>query len=191
MCRPTLLWLAARWPHAGHALSASAPHARQVTRIAAVAGVIALLATAAPSSAGSEPSTVDTWTIPGCVVTLTNTFVAAHGHAGAHWHTDGAVTCTGSQLDAEERVDLTRNDIPIAKSFVRASCNVSSLELCDAVHAASDTAYRKPRADWRARLVLFVRGPLSVPAWKQTPECVIDIPSFETICTFVGRVTRR
>ncbi|MDQ1700511.1 MAG: hypothetical protein QOG34_2374, partial [Frankiaceae bacterium] len=38
------------------------------------------------------------------MVTLTKTFVAAHGHAGAHWHTDGAVTRTGSQLDAEERV---------------------------------------------------------------------------------------
>lgn len=156
----------------------------------AVAVVVALTATAAPARA-SEPSTVDTWTIPGCVLQLTNTYVAAHKHHPAHWHTDGTVTCTGSQLDTEARIDLTRNGTSVPSSFARLACTVTALELCDVVDVSHDTKYYGPRANWRARLVVFLRGPLSLAAAAASAECVVDIPSFETICTFVGRATKR
>lgn len=162
-------------------------------------GVTALLlacvqpaATAAPGSApGTAPGSVDTWTITGCDIRLANTFVAAHKHVAAHWHTDGTATCTGTQVDAEVRIDLMRNGVSLPDSFARGSCSLTSLKPCAVVDVAHDTTYRKPRANWRPRLVLFIRGPLSVVTDLLSDYCVVDVPSFETICTFVGRTTRQ
>jgi hypothetical protein len=186
-------WLAAQWPPNGHALGASPAHARVVARTLAVGAVIALLAATATVAGpvAASPGTVDTWTIPGCVVKLANTFVAAHGRTAARWHTEGTVTCTGSELDGQDRIDLVRDRIPVPNSFAQATCSLTSLALCAGLDETHDSTYHGPRANWQARLVLFIRGPLSLAAWKASPECVLDIPSFDTICTFVGRTTRR
>jgi hypothetical protein len=153
--------------------------------------VVALFAAAAPATAAGSPATTsDTWTVPGCVVGLTNSFVPSHRHVAAHWHTEGTVTCTGAELDEQARIDLTRNRVAVPESFARVSCDVSALNPCTTLHPSHDTPYHGPRADWRPRLVLFVRGPVSAPA-ALSDYCVIDIPSFETICTFIGTATRR
>jgi hypothetical protein len=167
-----------------------------VVRTFVVGGVLACVAAStlagpvAASAAGS-PSTTDTWTIAGCTIAVSNSFIAAKGHTGAHWHTDGAVACTGTAVDAEARIDLIRNRVPVANSFARATCSLTSLAPCAALHASHDTPYHPPRADWQPRLVLFVRGPASLAAWATSDHCVLDIPSFDSICTFVGRATRR
>jgi hypothetical protein len=166
-----------------------------VGRVFVVGGVLALVAAAVPAFAiapmtAPAAGTADTWTVPGCVIGLANSFVPARRHVAAHWHTDGTATCTGAELDAEARVDLTRNRVAITDSFARDTCNLPALKPCTTLHASHDTPYHGPRADWRPRLVLFVRGPLSLPA-ATSDYCVVDVPSFETICTFVGAVTRR
>jgi hypothetical protein len=164
-----------------------------VKRSLVAVGVLALLATAGPRAAiaGSPPpSTTDTWTVAGCEIGLTNSFVPARKHVGAHWHTEGAVSCTGAEVDAEARIDLTRNRVAVANSFARATCGLTTANPCVALQVSHDTAYHSPTADWRARLVLFIRGPLSVPAWIGD-YCVLDIPTFKTICTFPGAVIRR
>jgi len=171
---------------------------------AVVGCVVALLAAAAPvaapsaassaaasAAAGSPPGTVDTWSITGCDIRLTNGLAPASRRVSAHWHTAGTVTCTGTALDAEVRIDLMRNRVSLPNSFARASCSLTAGKPCAAVDVTHDTAYRSPRADWQPRLVLFIRGPLSVVANELSDQCVVDIPSFETICTFVGRAIRR
>jgi len=139
-------------------------------------GLITLLVAAAqPAASASAPGSVDTWSVTGCDIRLANTFVAAHKHVAAHWHTDGTVTCTGTALDAEVRVDLTRNGVSEPSSFARRSCSLSSLAPCAVLDVAHDTTYHKPRANWRPRLVLFIRGPLSVVTFETSGYCVLEI----------------
>jgi hypothetical protein len=194
MRRADALRLAALWPADGHARRGGGTQAGHVSRAFVVSGVLALLVSAGSggaAAAGPPPSTTDTWTIAGCVIGLANSFVPAHRHVAAHWHTDGTVTCTGAELDGESRVDLTRNRVPVPESFTRETCDVTAVDPCTALRTSRDTAYHGPRADWRPRLVLFVRGPLSVPGWMTSDYCVLDIPTFKTICTFLGQATRQ
>jgi hypothetical protein len=110
----------------------------------------------------------------------------SHGHASrGRWRLSAASTCPGV-VDMTLSADLTRNGVPLSAAHVTATCG--GTQICGSLTVSGSRKYSQMSGRWQPRLVVYVRGSTSLVTLAQRQHCVLDIPSFKTICTVVGPV---
>lgn len=142
-----------------------------------------LAGSAAVGSAPASASGVCSFSVAAAPTVLAR----QHRHVGRGlWRLAAKVDCLVPHADLRLVADLARNGVSQDSSTATAGCTASSVKVCQQLAATRTSGYSQLAGKWQPRLVVFLRGPTSTYLWTQDHRCVMDIPTFITICTVVG-----